>query len=223
MIEILRKYNVRVIITDTDEWFNADDIGKVLDLENIRYNIRKIKEKYKIRFNNSNVSIAYIRNFEEVLPNRGTTFIKAQAVYQIAFRSNKPDAMEFTEWVSEIIELIRKNGYYIADEKSEQWLGVRSESKKVRRSFTDEIQEFVYYATSKGSNKPTMYYKHFTKLINNKLEIPKELKRDDLNQDILMDIMALERVISMKLPKLINENTDYKEIYKIIKELINNI
>lgn len=225
MLGILKKYEVRVIFDENmDEWFNADDVGKVLGLENIRRQLNRIvKEKYRKKFNSSNVANCPIRNFEGNLPNRGVNFIKSQAVYQIAFRSNKPDAMEFTEWVSEVIELIRKNGYYIADEKSDQWLGVRCESKKVRRTFTDEIQEFVYYATLKGSNKPTMYYKHFTKLVNDKLEIPKELKRDDLSQDILMDIMALERVIAMKLPKLINEDMDYKQIYKIIKELINNI
>lgn len=100
---------------------------------------------------------------------------------------------------------------------------MRSESRKVRKTFTDEIQEFVHYAIQQGSNKPEMYYTHFTKLVNHKLGIPKGAKRDELSQDILMDIMALERVISMKLPKLIDANMHYKEVYKKIKELINQI
>lgn len=223
MIPILEKYDVRVIINKEGEWFSAYDLGEVLEVTNIREGLRKIKEKYKQNFNNSNVNETDVTNFTNKLPNRGTTFIKAQAVYQIAFRSNKPEALEFTEWVSEVIELIRINGYYIANEKSEEWLGVRGESKRVRRTFTDEIQEFVYYATLKGSTKPTMYYRHFTNLVNDKLNIPKELGRDNLNQEVLSDIMALERVIAMKLPKLINADTPYKEVYKIIKQLINEI
>ena len=35
-----------------------------------------------------------------------------------------------------------------------------------------------------------------------------------------MDIMALERVMSMKLPKLIKKEMNYKDIYKEIKKLI---
>ena len=65
-----------------------------------------------------------------------------------------------------------------------------------------------------------MYYIHFTKLVNEKLGIPKGTKREDLDQDILLDIMALERVMSMKLPKLINKEMNYKDIYKEIKKII---
>lgn len=223
MISLLKKYNVKTIITEDEEWFCSKDIQEFLNKENIRVQLAKVKEKYKKKFNNSNVRETYIINFDDKLPNRGITFIKPQAVYQICFRSNKPEALEFTEWVSEVIELIRKNGYYIANEKDEKWLGIRQESKKERRSFTDEIQEFVYYATKQGSGKPEMYYKHFTKLVNDKLKIDKNLNRDDLSQDLLMDIMALERIISMKISNLITEETPYKEVYKKIKELINNI
>ncbi len=101
--------------------------------------------------------------------------------------------------------------------------GYKDRRQKVRKDFTDEIQEFVYYATSQGSNKPQMYYKHFTELVRKKLGIPKGVKRDELNQSELFDIQALERIISMKLPKLIDKDMNYKEVYKKIKELIEMI
>jgi len=223
VIELLKKYNVKVICNKNGEWFSANDLGEVLEIKNIRDSLRKVKEKYKIKFNNSNVEETDIKNFKESLPNRGTTFIKSQAVYQIAFRSNKPEAMEFTEWVSDVIELIRQNGYYIATEKDKMWLGIREEGKQIRVSETDEIKQFVEYAKGQGSSKPTFYYNHFTNLVRKKLDIPKELKRDDMKQELLWDIKALERIITMKLPKLINKEMDYKEIYSKIKELINEI
>ena len=138
----------------------------------------------------------------------------------MSFRSNKPEAKLFTKWVSTVLKQIRVNGYYIASEKDEQWIGIRTDSKRTRREFTDEVQEFVHYAINQGSNKPNMYYIHFTKLVNEKLGIPKGTKREDLDQDILLDIMALERVMSMKLPKLIKKEMNYKDIYKEIKKLI---
>ncbi|HBG1010316.1 TPA: BRO family protein, partial [Clostridioides difficile] len=51
----------------------------------------------------------------------------------------------------------------------------------------------------------------------------KGVKRDELNQSELFDIQALERIISMKLPKLIDKDMNYKEVYKKIKELIEMI
>lgn len=225
MFKLLKEKNVRMLWNKdgSEVWFNANDVGEELGVINIRDTLRNIDREYKRLFKISNVGDSYIRNFKDDLPNRGETFITEEAVYNISFRSNKPEAKLFTRWVSGILKQIRINGYYIATEKDEKWLGVRSESRKVRKTFTDEIQEFVHYAIQQGSNKPEMYYTHFTKLVNHKLGIPKGAKRDELSQDILMDIMALERVISMKLPKLIDANMHYKEVYKKIKELINQI
>ncbi|MBY1606332.1 BRO family protein, partial [Clostridioides difficile] len=60
-------------------------------------------------------------------------------------------------------------------------------------------------------------------LVRKKLGTPKGVKRDELNQSELLDIQALERIISMKLPKLIDRDMNYKEVYKKIKELIEMI
>ncbi|HBF5319583.1 TPA: BRO family protein, partial [Clostridioides difficile] len=60
-------------------------------------------------------------------------------------------------------------------------------------------------------------------LVRKKLGISKGVKRDELNQSELFDIQALERIISMKLPKLIDKDMNYKEVYKKIKELIEMI
>ncbi|WP_227483184.1 hypothetical protein [Clostridioides sp. ES-S-0001-03] len=60
-------------------------------------------------------------------------------------------------------------------------------------------------------------------MVRKKLSIPKGIKRDELKQGELFDIQALERVITMKLDKLINEDMDYKDVYKKIKELIDLI
>ncbi|MCC0629106.1 BRO family protein, partial [Clostridioides sp. ES-S-0171-01] len=171
----------------------------------------------------SDVGVSDNRNFKVKLNNRGEVFVTEEAVYNMSFRSNKAEAKLFTKWVTKALKQIRIHGYYIATEKDQEWLDIRAEGKKVRRDFTDEIQEFVYYATGQGSNKPQMYYKHFTELVRKKLGIPKGVKRDELNQSELFDIQALERIISMKLPKLIDKDMDYKEVYKKIKELIEMI
>lgn len=228
MLKILQERNVRMIWSkDGNEvWFSANDIGDELGVVKIRNVLPNIDKEYKKLFKENDISGAhktYTRNFKEPLNNYGETFITEEAVYQISFRSNKPEAKLFTKWVSKVLKQIRINGYYIATDKDNKWLEVRTDSKAIRREFTDEIQEFVYYATKQGSNKPEMYYIHFTKLVNEKLGIPKGSKREELNQSTLMDIMVLERVMSMKLPKLINKEMPYKDVYKEIKKLLSII
>lgn len=110
----------------SEVWFHAGDIGEELGVTNIRQLLPNIDIKYRKKFTASNVYNIYNSNFKEQLYNTGEIFIKPHAVYNIAFRSNKPEAKLFTEWVSEVIEKIRINGYYRATEKDEKRLGVRA-------------------------------------------------------------------------------------------------
>ncbi|SDO87686.1 BRO family protein [Clostridium gasigenes] len=225
MIKLLQEKNIRMIWSNdgNEIWFSANDIGEELGVINIRNVLPNIDSEFKMKFKEQDISgvhKTYSRNFKELLNNFGEMFLTEEAVYQISFRSNKPEAKLFTKWVSKVLKQIRIHGYYIATEKYEQWFGARKDSKTTRKEFTDEVQEFVHYAINQGSNKPNMYYMHFTKLVNDKLGIPKGTNREDLDQKTLMDIMALERVMAMKLPKLIDKETNYKEAYKEIKKLI---
>lgn len=233
MLRILEEKKVRMIFSkDGNEvWFSANDVGEELGIVQINSILRNIDKEFKRKFkekdiskvhtmHNSDVCKVYNRNFKETLYNTGEIFITEEAVYNLSFRSNKPEAKLFAKWVSKVLKQIRISGRYIATEKDSQWLDIRNEGKKVRKEFTDEIQGFVYYAMQQGSNKPDMYYMHFTKLVRNKLDIPKGVERDELDQGTLFDIQALERVISMKLSKLIDKNMNYKDVYKKIKELI---
>lgn len=225
MLKVLQEKNIRMIWSKNGEevWFHAGDVGEELGIVNIHDTLRNIDREYKKKFKNSDVGVSDNRNFKVKLNNRGEVFVTEEAVYNMSFRSNKAEAKLFTKWVSKTLKQIRIHGYYVATEKDQEWIGIRTEGKKVRKDFTDEIQEFVYYAISQGNSKPQMYYKHFTELVRKKLGIPKDVRRDELNQSELFDVQALERVISMKLPKLIDKDMNYKEIYRKIKELIDII
>jgi prophage antirepressor-like protein len=223
MIAILEKYNCRMIYNESEEWFHAGDVGKILELTNIRNVLPRIDAEYKRKFSDSIVQETYNRNFDSRISNTGEIFLKPHAVYNVAFRSNKPEGREFTKWVTEVVEFVRRNGFYISTEKDEKWFGVRKESKQVRNSETDSIKEFVEYAKQQGSGKSQMYYKHFTTLVYKKIGVPSGLKRDEMTQDNLLDIMMYERLISKKLIKLIDDDMHYKDVYQKIKDLISEI
>lgn len=223
MFKLLEKYNVRIIQKEDEVWFSAEDLGELLEIKNIRDAVRKIEEEDKMNFNNSNVEENYIRNFKSKLPNRGTTFLTEQGVYQIAFRSNKIEAQQFTKWVSKIVKEIRKNGYYILEEGVKQkWFTTRQETKEVRKQETDIIKTLVEYAREQGSEHAEKYYISYSNLANKTLGI-KSKERDKLSQSELLKLKSFETLITIKIEQGIKEGLHYKEIYKRTKEFMDLI
>src|SRR5699024_9196321 len=105
MIRIFEERNVRMIWNQkrTEIWFSAEDVGEELGMTNIRMVLSNIDRSEKKKFKNediSGVSKVYSRNFDSLLNNYGETFISEEAVYNISFRSNKPEAKLFTKWVT---------------------------------------------------------------------------------------------------------------------------
>lgn len=227
MIRIFEERNVRMIWNQkrTEIWFSAEDVGEELGMTNIRMVLTNIDRSEKKKFKNedfSGVSKVYSRNFDSLLNNYGEIFISEEAVYNISFRSNKPEAKLFTKWVTKVLRQIRINGFYVLDKKGEEWLKTREETKKVRRMETDTIKKFVEHARENGSTHADMYYQNFTKLVQNHLGIEAGT-RDDLDQNTLLRLKSLETVVDMHLNTLMNTDMPYKDMYTGVKKLIQSI
>jgi prophage antirepressor-like protein len=94
---------VRVIMRGDDPWFVAKDVATVLGVANSRDAIARLKESEK-----DDVGIS-----DAIGRTQRTTIISEYALYKLAFRSNKPEAEAFTDWVaSEVLPAIRKTGEY---------------------------------------------------------------------------------------------------------------
>lgn len=207
-------------------YMSRTQIGCALQYKNPQDAIKKIHQRHFEQLQSKYIEVVGDNLSPRVkdLGSRSSIFMyNEKGIYDVVRWSTTKVANQYFDWVYDVIQSIKHNGYYIATEKDEPWLGVRHDSKQTRHEFTDEIQAFVHYATGQGSKKPEWYYKTFTELVNKKLGIPKGTKRDELSQPALMDIMALERVIAMKLPKLITSDMHYKQVYQEIKKLIEAI
>lgn len=134
-------------------------------------------------------------------------------------KSNQPVADEYFEWVFEVIQSIKQNGYYIASEKDEKWLGIRQETKEVRKAETDQIKLFVEYARKQGSQHADRYYVLLTNLISRRLGIESG-GRDKTDQRTLMHLKSLETVVELHLATLMKERLPYKEVYQGVKRFI---
>lgn len=92
-------------------YINPYHVGKILGLSDssVRMAIGKMTDKQAVKLTNSTV-----KNFDNyVLPPSGRLFLTESGMYKLVFRSNKPEAEDFTNWVTdEVLPQIRKTGKY---------------------------------------------------------------------------------------------------------------
>lgn len=206
-------------------YMSRTQIGYALKYKDPANAIKNIHNKNHDRFDKMSITVTGAQ-FEPPLKNNKNAdrvyMYKEIGIYAMCARSRQPVADDFNDWVASVIISIRKNGYYIATEKDAAWLGTRQEAKQARKSETDQIELFIEYAKSQGSKNTERYYTIFTNLINNKLGIETG-RRDDLPQETLMDLKALETLVKLRIKKLMDENVPYKQIYQEVKEMIEKL
>ena len=81
--------------------FRASDIGIVLDISTIRSVIRDFNETEKVV-----LSMHTLGGLQDV------TFLTEKGLYKVLFKSRKPIAEKFQDWVCEVIKEIRITGEY---------------------------------------------------------------------------------------------------------------
>lgn len=109
---VFEGHNVEVFELDNVIYFNPRHVGECLDLTDsaIRMAIKKMTSNQVRKLKNSDVKQIDIRK----LNNAGENFLTESGVYKLAFRSDKPEAERFTNWVTDtVLPQIRKTGGYI--------------------------------------------------------------------------------------------------------------
>lgn len=110
-LQIFKGHKVEIIEYENKILFNPYDVGKCLELEKstIRRAIQGMNENQAIKLTTSKVQNMNFRK----LHNTGENFLTESGVYKLIFKSNKPKAEEFANWVTdEVLPSIRKTGSY---------------------------------------------------------------------------------------------------------------
>lgn len=99
-----QQHSVRVVLIDNEPWFCLVDVCAVLDIKNQNPDRFQLDAKGVTR---------------NVTPTKGgeqeVTFINEPNLYRVIFRSNKPEAKTFQDWVfNDVLPAIRKTGRYEA-------------------------------------------------------------------------------------------------------------
>lgn len=116
---------VRTINKDGDPWFVAKDVCAVLAIAN--------HNDATSRLGNSMKSVVGVSDPHG--RQQDTLVLNEAGVYKLAFRSNKPEAERFTDWLaSEVLPAIRKTGAYSLPEPPQivkDWMAMSEEDKGI--------------------------------------------------------------------------------------------
>lgn len=120
-IMIFENKQVEVFELNGQVLFNPYDVGNCLDLtdSSVRMAIKEMNMKQVVKLKNSDVNSIDIRK----LNNAGENFLTESGVYKLIFKSRKPNAEKFQDWVTdEVLPSIRKHGGYLTPQKIEEAL-----------------------------------------------------------------------------------------------------
>jgi prophage antirepressor-like protein len=96
---------IRVEVIDNEPWFVIKDICTVLDHSNHKVAVQMLDE--------DEVRKVYLT--DKLGRKQETWIVNESGLYNLIFRSNKPEAKAFRKWVtSEVLPSIRKTGTYTA-------------------------------------------------------------------------------------------------------------
>ena len=112
---IFEGHEVEIFELNGQVLFNPKHVGKCLELTDsaVRNYLAKMNDKQAVKVKNSDVRDKDIRK----LNNAGEKFLTESGVYKLVFRSHKPDAETFTDWIAdEVLPSIRKTGGYVNDD-----------------------------------------------------------------------------------------------------------
>lgn len=108
--------NVRTQVINDEPWFVAKDVAMALNITWSGHTLDNIPNEWtqmvKLTINGSDGGVSDIRRM---------TLINEAAVYKLAFRSNKPEADRFVNWVTgTVLPSIRRTGSYsVSSERPE--------------------------------------------------------------------------------------------------------
>lgn len=210
---------------DNNIYMSRTQIGYALEYKDPSNAVKNIHNKYHERFDRFSVEVSGAQFVPPINKNKNSPKIYMYAekgIYEVCRRSRQTVADKFYDWVYDAISEIKKNGFYIANGKDEKWLGIRQETKQVRKNETDMIQKFVDYAISQGSQNAKRYYTHLTNLANKRCGIETG-ERDKADQKTLLRLKSLETLIDMRLETLMDNNIPYKDAFADVKGMIEGI
>jgi prophage antirepressor-like protein len=109
--------------------FRASDIGEILEMGNIRTSIQHFDETER-----------HVHTMDTSTGPKQVTFLTEKGLYKVLFKSRKPIADKFQNWVCEVIKEIRVNGVYDLQQQLEKQ---KNETQLLEENKNKEMEEKI--------------------------------------------------------------------------------
>jgi prophage antirepressor-like protein len=105
------KLHTEIVIKGTHEepLFRASDVGEILQMTNIRASITDFDDTEKV-----------VNSIDTLGGAQSVTFLTEKGLYKVLFKSRKPIAEQFQNWVCEVVKELRLKGSYELKQQLEQ-------------------------------------------------------------------------------------------------------
>ena len=123
--------DITIIGTYEDPLFKAADIGDILELKCVRTTIGDFDVTEKVICKSSTTGGEQMVNF-----------LTEKGLYKLLFRSRKPIATQFQDWVCTVIKEIRLNGQYALQKELEEKNKILEQVEKKCEDLEDAINNF---------------------------------------------------------------------------------
>jgi prophage antirepressor-like protein len=158
-MEIVKAFNSNELHTDIvikgtfeEPLFRTSDIGLILEVANINQNIADFDETEKVSLTTNTKG-----------GNQTVSFLTEKGLYKVLFRSRKPIAETFQNWVCQVIKDIRIKGTYILQQqladKEQQLEEIKHENiilqKKIEES-SDNVPTIYIWNTNTQIKPPEL-------------------------------------------------------------------
>lgn len=146
---IFEGHEVEVFEFKGEVLFNPYHVGDCLDMASgtVKDHMSKMSSKQVVKVKNSDVGLTNFRK----LNNAGENFLTESGVYKLVFKSRKPNAERFTDWIAdEVLPALRKTGSYkmLKEDKKQ------SKPKKKELSSTNMLVQNVNKIFTKAGVDP---------------------------------------------------------------------
>lgn len=115
--------SVRVVMIDSEPWFVANDVCSALGIASPRVAVDRIDDDC--------VCLADV--IDSIGRVRSTNVVSEPGLYELIFRSDKPEAARFRKWVTgDVLPTIRKTGTYGNPEPKDDLDAIEDTIKAIR-------------------------------------------------------------------------------------------
>lgn len=187
---LFQQHSVRVTLIHDEPWFCLRDVCEVLEIKN------QNPDRFQLDSKGVTRNVTPTNGGEQEL-----TFINEPNLYRVIFRSSKPEAKTFQDWVfNEVLPTIRKTGHYELPDAAQTLL----------LSEQQTLSELIH---AKAHTAPDPLYRKAVSEIwsrfKNKFRVPRyaDLPRDQLTDAILyvnaLELHCVQRLEADRHPPLL--------------------